>query len=84
MSEKEIKHAADKFKSGKTHATEAAHEFKDAAAAKFSDLRGTLNERAGEYRERANQVWSETTGRASKPLFPGTREALRREVQKLS
>ena len=64
MSEKEIKQAADKFKSCKTHATEAAQEFKEAAAAKFSDLRGSLNERAGEYRERANQVWSETTGRA--------------------
>ena len=64
MSEKEIKHAADKFKSGKTHASEAAQEFKDAAAAKLSDLRGTLNERAGEYREKANQVWSDTTGRA--------------------
>ena len=64
MSEKEIKQAADKFKSGKTHATEAAQEFKEAVAAKFSDLRGSLNERAGEYRERANQVWSETTGRA--------------------
>ena len=64
MSEKEIKQAADKFKSGKTHASEAAQEFKDAAAAKLSDLRGTLNERAGEYREKANQVWSDTTGRA--------------------
>ena len=64
MSEKEAKQAAEKFKSGKTHATEAAHEFKQAAAAKFSDLRDTLNERAGEYRERANQVWSDTTGRA--------------------
>ena len=64
MSEKEIKQAADKFKSGKTHASEAAQEFKDAAAAKLSDLRGTLNELAGEYREKANQVWSDTTGRA--------------------
>lgn len=64
MSEKEIKQAADKFKSGNTHASEAAQEFKDAAAAKLSDLRGTLNERAGEYREKANQVWSDTTGRA--------------------
>ena len=64
MREKEIKQAADKFKSGKTHASEAAQEFKDAAAAKLSDLRGTLNERAGEYREKANQVWSDTTGRA--------------------
>jgi len=53
MSEKEPKHAA-----------EAATEFKEAAAAKISDLRDTFNERAGEYRERANQVWSDTTGRA--------------------
>lgn len=64
MSEKESKHAADKFKSGRTHATEAANEFKEAAAAKFSDLRDTFNQRADEYRERANQVWSDTTGRA--------------------
>ena len=64
MSEKDIKQATDKFKSGRTHATEAANEFKEAAAAKFSDLRDNLNQRAGEYRERANQVWSETTGRA--------------------
>ncbi len=64
MSEKDIKHAADKFKSGRTHATEAANEFKEAATAKFNDLRDTFNQRAGEYRERANQVWSDTTGRA--------------------
>jgi ElaB/YqjD/DUF883 family membrane-anchored ribosome-binding protein len=64
MSEKEAKHAAEKFKSGKSHATEAAAEFKQAAAAKFSDLRDTFNERAGEYRDRANQAWSDTTGRA--------------------
>jgi ElaB/YqjD/DUF883 family membrane-anchored ribosome-binding protein len=64
MSEKESKQAADKFKSGRTHATEAANEFKEAAAAKFSDLRDTFNQRADEYRERANQVWSDTTGRA--------------------
>lgn len=64
MSEKEAKQAAEKFKSGKSHATEAAAEFKQAATAKFHDLRDSLNERAGEYRERANQVWSDTTGRA--------------------
>ncbi len=64
MSDKEAKQAADKFKSGKSHATEAANEFKEAAAAKFSDLRDTFNQRTGEYRERANQVWSDTTGRA--------------------
>lgn len=64
MSEKETKHANDKFRSGKAHAAEAANEFKEAASAKLHDLRDTLNERAGEYRERANQVWSETTGRA--------------------
>jgi len=64
MSEKEAKHAASKFKSGKSHATEAAQEFKEAATAKLHDLRDTFSERADEYRERANQVWSETTGRA--------------------
>jgi ElaB/YqjD/DUF883 family membrane-anchored ribosome-binding protein len=64
MSEKEAKAAAQKFESGKTHATAAATEFKDAATAKFQDLRDTINERAGEYRERANQAWSDTTGRA--------------------
>ena len=64
MSDKDIKHAAEKFKSGRTHATEAANEFKEAATAKFNDLRDNLNQRAGEYRERANQVWSDTTGRA--------------------
>ena len=64
MSEKEAKQAADKFKSGKSHATEAAAEFKEAATAKLNDLRDTFNQRADEYRERANQVWSDTTGRA--------------------
>ena len=64
MSEKEAKHAANKFQSGKSHATEAANEFKEAASAKINDLRDTLNQRADEYRERANQVWSETTGSA--------------------
>lgn len=64
MSEKEAKQAVDKFKSGKTHATEAANEFKEAAAAKLNDLRDTFNQRAGEYRDRANQVWSDTSGRA--------------------
>lgn len=70
MSEKEhkehrhTKDAADKFTSGKAHATEAAQEFRAAAEAKLSDLRHTLNQRAGEYRERATQVWSETAGRA--------------------
>ena len=64
MSEKESKQAADKFKSSKTHATEAAQEFKEAATAKFNDLRDTLHERAGEYRDRAGQVWSDTTDRA--------------------
>ena len=64
MSEHETKEAVEKFKRGKTHASEAAQEFKEAAAAKLSDLRDTLNQRAGEYRERANQVWVDTTGRA--------------------
>ena len=45
----ELDHAAKQLKS---------------ASAKFSDLRDTFNQRAGEYRERANQVWSDTTGRA--------------------
>ena len=64
MSEKDHKHASEKFKSGRTHASEAANEFKEAASAKLNDLRDTFNQRAGEYRERANQVWSDTTGRA--------------------
>jgi ElaB/YqjD/DUF883 family membrane-anchored ribosome-binding protein len=64
MSEKDTKHAADKFKSGKSHATEAANQFKEAASAKLNDLRDTLNQRTDEYRERAGQVWSDTTGRA--------------------
>ena len=64
MSEHETKEASEKFKRGKTHAAEAAQEFKEAASAKFNDLRDTLNQRAGEYRERANQVWADTTGRA--------------------
>jgi ElaB/YqjD/DUF883 family membrane-anchored ribosome-binding protein len=64
MSEKDTKEATEKFKSGRSHAAEAANEFKEAASAKFSDLRDTFNQRAGEYRERANQVWSDTTGRA--------------------
>lgn len=64
MSEKEAQQAAEKFKSSKTHATEAASEFKEAASAKLHDLRETFNQRAGEYRERANQAWSDTTGRA--------------------
>jgi len=64
MSEKEHKEPTDKFQSSKSHATEAAREFREAAAAKAHDLRETLTERAGEYRERANQVWSDTTVRA--------------------
>lgn len=64
MSEKDAKEATEKFKSGKTHAAEAASNFKEAASAKLSDLRDTLNERADEYREKANQVWSDTSGRA--------------------
>lgn len=64
MSEKDAKQAAEKFESSKTHATTAAADLKDAASAKLQDLRDTLNERAGQYRERANQVWSDTTGRA--------------------
>lgn len=64
MSEKDTKQAAEKFKSGRTHAAEAATEFKEAASAKFSDLRDTFNQRAGEYRERANRVWSDTSVRA--------------------
>lgn len=64
MSEKDTKHAADKFKSGRTHAAEAANEFKEAANAKLHDLRDTLEQRAGEYRERAQQVWADTSGRA--------------------
>lgn len=64
MSEKDAKAAAEKFKSGKSHAAEAAHEFKEAASAKINDLRETLNQRAGEYREQANRVWSDTTVRA--------------------
>jgi ElaB/YqjD/DUF883 family membrane-anchored ribosome-binding protein len=64
MSEKETKEANHKFQSGKSHATEAAREFREAAAAKANDLRETLTERAGEYRERANRVWSDTSVRA--------------------
>ncbi len=64
MSEKETTDAASKFNSGKSHAAEAAKEFRDAAAAKAQHLRDTLNERAGEYRERANQVWSDTSTHA--------------------
>jgi ElaB/YqjD/DUF883 family membrane-anchored ribosome-binding protein len=64
MSEKETKEAVDKFQSGKTHATEAAKDIRAAAEAKLNDLRDTLNQRAGEYRERAGQVWSDTTVRA--------------------
>jgi ElaB/YqjD/DUF883 family membrane-anchored ribosome-binding protein len=64
MSEKETKDAADKFQSGKSHATEAAKDIRAAAEAKLNDLRDTLNQRAGEYRERAGQVWSDTTVRA--------------------
>lgn len=64
MNEKETKEAVDKFKSGKSHAAEAAQEFRAAAEAKLHDLRDALNQRAGEYRERANQVWADTTGRA--------------------
>lgn len=64
MSEKDAKQAAEKLESSKTHATAAAAELKDAATAKLQDLRDTLNERAGQYRERANQVWSDTAGRA--------------------
>lgn len=64
MSDKESKDAAKKFESGKSHATEAANEFRAAAEAKLSDLRETVTQRAGQYRERANQVWSDTTGRA--------------------
>lgn len=64
MSEKTQHEANHKFQSGKTHASEAAREFREAAAAKASDLRETLTERAGEYRDRANRVWSDTTVRA--------------------
>jgi ElaB/YqjD/DUF883 family membrane-anchored ribosome-binding protein len=64
MSEKTTQEANHKFKSGKTHAAEAAREFREAAAAKAHDIRDTLTERAGEYRERANRVWSDTTVRA--------------------
>ncbi|MBJ7259092.1 MAG: DUF883 domain-containing protein [Chthoniobacterales bacterium] len=64
MNEPTTQEANHKFKSGKTHAAEAAREFREAAAAKAQDLRETLTERAGEYRERANQVWSDTTVRA--------------------
>ena len=64
MSEKETKVANEKFQSGKSHAAEAASELRAAAEAKLQDLRETLNERAGQYRERANQVWADTTGRA--------------------
>ncbi len=64
MSEKDSKAANEKFQSGKSHAAEAANELRAAAEAKLQDLRETLNERAGQYRERANQVWADTTGRA--------------------
>lgn len=64
MSDKEPTDANEKLKSVKAHAAEAASDLKEAATAKFNDLRDTFNERAGEYRERANQVWSDTTGRA--------------------
>jgi ElaB/YqjD/DUF883 family membrane-anchored ribosome-binding protein len=64
MSEKETNDASSKFTSSKSHATEAAKEFKEAAAAKAQDLRDALNERAGEYRERANRVWEDTSVRA--------------------
>lgn len=65
MSNKEATDAVnEKFKSGKTHAAEAAADLKEAATAKLNHLRDTLNERAGEYRERATQVWADTTGRA--------------------
>lgn len=64
MSEKPSHEANHKFRSSKTHAAEAAREFREAAAAKAHDLRETLTERAGEYRERANRAWSDTTVRA--------------------
>lgn len=64
MSEKESKEATEKFQRGKSHAAEAASELRAAAEAKLQDLRDTLNQRAGEYRARANQVWVDTTGRA--------------------
>ena len=64
MSENSSLEANQKFQSGKTHAAEAAREFREAATAKAHDLRETLTERAGEYRERANRVWSDTTVRA--------------------
>lgn len=64
MSEKTSHEPKDKFQSGKTHAAEAAREFREAATAKAHDLRETLTERAGEYRDRANRAWSDTTVRA--------------------
>ena len=64
MSEKETKAANEKFQSGKSHATEAACDLRAAAEAKLQDLRDTLNERAGQYRDRANQVWTDAAGRA--------------------
>ncbi|MGA1124180.1 MAG: DUF883 family protein [Chthoniobacterales bacterium] len=64
MSEKSSQEANHKFQSSKSHAAEAAREFREAAAAKASDLRDTLNERAGEYRDRASRAWSDTTVRA--------------------
>lgn len=64
MSDKDTKDATQRFESGKSHAAEAASEFRAAAEAKLSDLRETVNQRAGEYRERAGQVWSDTTARA--------------------
>lgn len=64
MSEKTSQEANHKFQSGKTHAAEAARELREAAAAKAQDLRDTFSERADEYRERANRVWSDTTVRA--------------------
>jgi ElaB/YqjD/DUF883 family membrane-anchored ribosome-binding protein len=64
MTQKEAKQATEKLESSKSHAAAAANEFKDAAGAKFQELRDSLNERAGQYREQANQVWSDTTVRA--------------------
>lgn len=64
MSEKDSKIAAEKLQSGKSHAAEAASELRAAAEAKLQDLRDTLHEQAGHYRDKASQMWTDTAGRA--------------------
>ncbi len=50
MSEKNANIAEEKFASGKSHATQAAQEFKEAAAVKAGELREALSAKAEEVR----------------------------------